>query len=322
MLVTYEGIDGAGKTTAINATQDERPDAIITTEPNDDAGPNGSDWVGNAVRRAISSDDTPALATFHLFLADHYQHLHDVIYPGLDISPFGANSTLEPGDDESLIISDRYSDSRFAYQTHALRDIVDGNTMDWVRAMQESGPPIRSEDPSPDAVHATYACRSPYWTGDLIHTAANTPTHPRTDIHLFLADYHYGRAQVGKTSDPETPVVVSDEYITTFQSYDRFGVAEGDAATWRDVLTERSFDVLPDVTLLLDISVDESFRRKAGDTKEVFEKREFLQNARANYLTLAERDPNRVECINAEQAPDDVVASVLDILDDRGVITE
>ncbi len=101
MLVTLEGLDGSGKTTVWESLQDRFSDAVFTREPTDDS------WYGDAVYRSIEDDDADPLAELFLYTADHAAHLSRVIEPA-----------LERGD---LVISDRYSDSRFAYQARRSR---------------------------------------------------------------------------------------------------------------------------------------------------------------------------------------------------------
>ena len=96
MLVTLEGLDGSGKTTVWEALREQYSDAVFTREPTNDS------WYGEAVYRSIEDDDADPLAELFLYTADHADHLSRVIEPA-----------LERGD---LVISDRYSDSRFAYQ--------------------------------------------------------------------------------------------------------------------------------------------------------------------------------------------------------------
>jgi len=96
MLVTLEGLDGSGKTTVWEALRERYPEATFTREPTDDS------WYGEAVYRSIEDDDADPLAELFLYTADHADHLSRVIEPA-----------LERGD---LVVSDRYSDSRFAYQ--------------------------------------------------------------------------------------------------------------------------------------------------------------------------------------------------------------
>jgi dTMP kinase len=99
MLVTLEGIDGSGKTSAWQALGEAHPDATLTREPTDS-------WYGDAVYRSIEDPDADPLAELFLYTADHAAHLASTVRPA-----------LSAGD---LVISDRYSDSRYAYQAATL----------------------------------------------------------------------------------------------------------------------------------------------------------------------------------------------------------
>jgi dTMP kinase len=99
MLVTLEGLDGSGKTSAVAALREAFPGATFTREPTDS-------WYGEAVERSIGDDDADPLAELFLFTADHADHLARVVRPALA--------------DGSLVVSDRYADSRYAYQAATL----------------------------------------------------------------------------------------------------------------------------------------------------------------------------------------------------------
>jgi len=114
MLITLEGIDGSGKTTVWDGLHDEF-DATFTREPTDS-------WYGDAVYRSIGDDDADPLAELYLYTADHADHLSRVIRPALDA-----------GD---LVISDRYSDSRYAYQGASLDGVLD-EPMAYVQRIHE-----------------------------------------------------------------------------------------------------------------------------------------------------------------------------------------
>lgn len=115
MLVTLEGIDGAGKTTVLSALSDAYPEAVVTREPSES-------WYGEAVERSIVAPDSDSLAELFLFLADHADHLGRVVQPALA--------------DGSLVIADRYVDSRIAYQGATLRDEVK-RPMEYIRGIHE-----------------------------------------------------------------------------------------------------------------------------------------------------------------------------------------
>lgn len=114
MLITLEGIDGSGKSTLHAALRDLLADLdpVFTREP-------GATWVGDQVRRAIKEQIDP-ITEATLFVADHAAHLAKVVRPALD--------------EGRPVVSDRFSDSRFAYQSVTLQGIVP-DPEGWLRAM-------------------------------------------------------------------------------------------------------------------------------------------------------------------------------------------
>ncbi len=114
LLVTLEGIDGTGKSTLLKALKEELADLdpICTREP-------GATWVGESVRRAIAEQIDP-ITEATLFVADHAAHLATVVRPALA--------------EGKLVISDRFSDSRFAYQSVTLEGVIP-DPEGWLRAM-------------------------------------------------------------------------------------------------------------------------------------------------------------------------------------------
>jgi dTMP kinase len=114
MLITLEGIDGSGKSTLHASLRELLADLnpVFTREP-------GATWVGDSVRRAIAEQIDPVTEAT-LFVADHAAHLAKVVRPALA--------------EGRLVISDRYSDSRYAYQSVTLQGIMKDPEM-WLRAM-------------------------------------------------------------------------------------------------------------------------------------------------------------------------------------------
>jgi len=116
MLVTLEGLDGSGKTTVWESLQETYPDAVFTREPTES-------WYGDAVYRSINADDADPLAELFLYTADHADHLSRVVRPALA--------------DGDLVISDRYSDSRYAYQGATLAGGEIDDPLAYVRSIHE-----------------------------------------------------------------------------------------------------------------------------------------------------------------------------------------
>ena len=105
-LISIEGIDGSGKSTILKRIKrrwEKRgcfaENVIFTAEPTDFA-------VGKRVRELSDTDIDPFSLAF-LFLADHAEHLSKLIKPA-----------LAEGKD---VITDRYIDSRYAYQGVTLK---------------------------------------------------------------------------------------------------------------------------------------------------------------------------------------------------------
>ncbi len=117
VLITLEGIDGSGKSTLHEALKEKLADLdpLFTREP-------GSTWVGDQVRRAIAEQIDPITEAM-LFVADHAAHLAKVVRPALA--------------EGRLVISDRYSDSRYAYQSVTLQGIIP-DPEGWLRAMHDN----------------------------------------------------------------------------------------------------------------------------------------------------------------------------------------
>ena len=106
MLVTLEGLDGAGKSTCVGALRESGTvaDAVFTREPTDT-------WYGEAVDRSVADPRADPLAELFLYTADHAAHLADTVRPALER--------------DRVVVSDRYSDSRYAYQGVSLAERFD-----------------------------------------------------------------------------------------------------------------------------------------------------------------------------------------------------
>jgi dTMP kinase len=101
-FITFEGIDGSGKTTQLKALESHlitrRQSFISTREP-------GGTSLGRLIRQALLEVDKQPItspAELFLYLADRAQHVHEVIRPA-----------LEQG---KVVLCDRHTDSTLAYQ--------------------------------------------------------------------------------------------------------------------------------------------------------------------------------------------------------------
>lgn len=105
LFVTFEGGDGAGKTTLVRSlTQilEQRGLPVLTTRA-----PGGTE-LGERIRDLLLHSKDFCItkrAEFYLFLADRAQHVEQIIRPALE--------------DGRIVLCDRFNDSTIAYQGHA-----------------------------------------------------------------------------------------------------------------------------------------------------------------------------------------------------------
>jgi dTMP kinase len=105
MLITLEGIEGAGKTTQIGPIvahlESTGNTCVVTREP-------GGTAIGEKIRAILLDPANRALdpvAELLLYMADRAQHIGQVIGPALDAG--------------KVVICDRYFDATIAYQGYA-----------------------------------------------------------------------------------------------------------------------------------------------------------------------------------------------------------
>jgi dTMP kinase len=126
-FVTFEGIEGTGKTTQIArlARRLKRAgrEVVLTREP-------GGTGLGRRLRRALlqpDADPISAPAELLLYVGDRAQHLAEVVEPALARG--------------AVVLCDRYVDATLAYQGYGR-----GLDLQWIRALHWSAPLDRRPD--------------------------------------------------------------------------------------------------------------------------------------------------------------------------------
>ncbi len=114
MFVTFEGPEGAGKSTAIavvaEALRARGFDVLTTREP-------GAGATGKGIRALLlDSDDLDSRTELFLFLADRAQHVASLIRPALEAG--------------RVVLCDRHADSTVVYQGYGR-----GLDIDWLRSL-------------------------------------------------------------------------------------------------------------------------------------------------------------------------------------------
>ncbi|MBA4291995.1 dTMP kinase [bacterium] len=103
MFISFEGPEGAGKSTLISRLKSELEannyPVLTTREP-------GAGELGRSIRKLLLEDgEMPALSELFLFLADRANHVETIIRPALA--------------EGKIVLCDRHADSTIVYQGYA-----------------------------------------------------------------------------------------------------------------------------------------------------------------------------------------------------------
>ncbi len=143
----------------------------------------------------------------------------------------------------------------------------------------------------------------------------------QTELLLFLADRTQHVQEVIMPALEAGKWVVCDRYTDSTLAYQLAGRKLTDHAELRAMLKWAECGVSPDVTILLDLSVEDATTRMAsrqagGEIANRLdrEKQDFHQRIHAAFDTIAQANPERVRRINANQDIDAVQADIQRIL--------
>ncbi len=120
VLITFEGIDGCGKTSVaaevLSRLEKAGKEVVLTQEPT-------KTWLGDAVKKGIS-EEHPALTEAFLFMADRTTHSKTI------------SNWLE---EEKLVLCDRYADSTICYQAASLViEGFEGDPFEWLKRISDA----------------------------------------------------------------------------------------------------------------------------------------------------------------------------------------
>jgi dTMP kinase len=120
-FVTFEGIDGSGKSTISKLVYKELKkdyDVVLTYEPTDS-------WIGKQVIKCIETGADPFITAF-TFTADRFEH-------GKKIQKWlGENK---------IVLCDRYAESTYAYQGAQLEELIN-EPIKWLKDLSKNRIPI------------------------------------------------------------------------------------------------------------------------------------------------------------------------------------
>ena len=156
---------------------------------------------------------------------------------------------------------------------------------------------------------------------EVILDPSHTEMDPKTELLLYIASRRQHLVEKVLPALAAGKLVIMDRFIDSSVAYQGFGRGlDIDAIDW---LNEFATDGLkPDLTLYFDIEVEEGLARIAvNSNREVnrldMEGLDLHRKVRQGYLTLLEREGNRIEKIDASLPLDQVIENTQQLLFDR-----
>jgi dTMP kinase len=143
---------------------------------------------------------------------------------------------------------------------------------------------------------------------EVIHDLQNVEMHPRTETLLYQAARAQIVEQVIKPRLADGEIVISDRYYDSTIAYQGYGHQQ-DLEQVRSLVTYATGGLVPDLTVLLDVDIEEGLRRKKKDNEwnrlDAYTV-EFHQRVRKGYHEMVKAEPNRWAVVDAGQKWEDV----------------
>lgn len=147
----------------------------------------------------------------------------------------------------------------------------------------------------------------------------NTAMQPRTEILLFQASRAQLVEEVIQPHLRKGGVVLCDRYADSTLAYQGYGY-QLELEPLRALISFATGGLKPDLTLFLDVEVEEGLRRRASggelnrlDTYEL----DFYKRVRQGYMQLISEEPHRWVMIDAGGPPDQVQAAIRRVVLER-----
>ena len=136
---------------------------------------------------------------------------------------------------------------------------------------------------------------------EVIHDLKNEEMHPRTETLLYQAARAQIVEQVFKPRLAAGEIVISDRYYDSTIAYQGYGHQQ-DLEQVRALVKYATGGLIPDLTVLLDVDIEEGLKRKKKDNEwnrlDAYTV-EFHQRVRAGYLEMVKKEPNRWVVVDA-----------------------
>ncbi|MBM6547193.1 dTMP kinase [Janibacter sp. YIM B02568] len=143
---------------------------------------------------------------------------------------------------------------------------------------------------------------------------------PRAEALIFAADKAQHVAEVIAPALARGAVVITDRYTDSSVAYQGAGRDLGHAEV-HDLQMWAVGDLMPDVTVVVDITAEEG-RRRRDEVHDRMESEDdgFHEAVRSHFLAMARGAPARYLVVDGTAAPEQIHGAILDGLASRGVL--
>jgi dTMP kinase len=136
---------------------------------------------------------------------------------------------------------------------------------------------------------------------------------PRAEALLYAADRAHNIATQVRPAMERGDIVIQDRYLDSSVAYQGAGRVL-DATEIRDISLWATEGLLPDLTVLLDLSAEDA-RERIAATRDTYDRLEaeasdFHERVRAGFLALAAAEPDRFLVLTATEPIDAIAAAI------------
>jgi dTMP kinase len=174
--------------------------------------------------------------------------------------------------------------------------------------------------------HVVFPTREPGGTSigeqirEVIHDLKNVEMHPRTETLLYQAARAQIVEQIIKPRLAAGEIVISDRYYDSTIAYQGYGHQQ-DLEQVRALVKYATGGLDPDLTVLLDVDVEEGLQRKKKNNEEWNRmddhEIQFYQRVRAGYLAMVKQEPKRWVVVDAGQKWESVQEELRKVIERR-----
>ncbi len=132
---------------------------------------------------------------------------------------------------------------------------------------------------------------------------------PETELLLFAAARAQLVQEVVKPALAAKSIVISDRFYDSTTAYQGFG-RDMDVHFIQMLNTFATQGLQPDFTFYFDLSVETAIERLGKRTEKNdridLESKKFMEKTRQGYLSIAQKNPERIKVIDAERTPEEI----------------